>query len=410
MNGRATVTYLRAQLLTPLFFLILGCGGDDSRAVMGSDSGAADGSIEDVSAGNDGNASETDGAGGESGSLLDARGAGDASASRDEGAGEGTMSDATGATDAAALADVESSADVSGDQSSSGDARVPDGGNGHAISTVFLILMENHDWSAIKGSASAPYINGTLLPSASHAEQYYNPPAIHPSLPNYLWLEAGQNFGILDDNDPSTNHQATTMHLVTQMTGAGVTWRAYEEDIPGTACPLSNTGNYAVRHDPFVYFDDITTGPAASCTQNVRPYTELAADLAANSVARYNFITPNVCDDMHDDKSNNSTCASTDSVRDGDTWLSTEVPKIQASAAYKNGGAIFITWDEGEGDDGPIGMIVLSPLAKGAAYSSSTHYSHSSTLRTMQTIFGLSPFLGDAANATDLRDLFATFP
>src|SRR5438874_5466263 len=76
------------------------------------------------------------------------------------------------------------------------------------IQTVFIILMENHNWTgakggtSIKGNRSAPYINNTLLPMASHAEQYFNPPGIHPSLPNYLWLEAVTNFGILDDNDP----------------------------------------------------------------------------------------------------------------------------------------------------------------------------------------------------------------
>src|SRR5207249_3004973 len=48
------------------------------------------------------------------------------------------------------------------------------------IHTVFLILMENHDWSSIRGSQSAPYINDILLPIASHAEQYYNPPGVHP--------------------------------------------------------------------------------------------------------------------------------------------------------------------------------------------------------------------------------------
>ncbi len=83
------------------------------------------------------------------------------------------------------------------------------------IKTVWIILMENHNWSQIKGSSSAPYINNTLLPMASHAEQYFNPPNNHPSLPNYLWLEAGTNFGITNDNPPSTNHQSTTNHLVT---------------------------------------------------------------------------------------------------------------------------------------------------------------------------------------------------
>src|SRR5437763_1726164 len=56
------------------------------------------------------------------------------------------------------------------------------------IRNVFVILMENHNWSSIEGSPSAPYINGTLLPMASRAHAYYNPPGVHPSLPNYLWI------------------------------------------------------------------------------------------------------------------------------------------------------------------------------------------------------------------------------
>src|SRR5215472_19223203 len=87
------------------------------------------------------------------------------------------------------------------------------------IRTVFVILMENESLSSIKGNSSAPYINNVLLPQASHCEQYY---AIgHPSLPNYLWLEAGTNFGIADDNPPSSDHQSTTNHLVTLMNKAG---------------------------------------------------------------------------------------------------------------------------------------------------------------------------------------------
>jgi hypothetical protein len=60
------------------------------------------------------------------------------------------------------------------------------GGGAQHIQSVFIILMENHNWSQIKGSSSAPYISDTLLPEASYANQYYNPPNIHPSLPNYL--------------------------------------------------------------------------------------------------------------------------------------------------------------------------------------------------------------------------------
>ncbi|HET9364771.1 MAG TPA: alkaline phosphatase family protein [Candidatus Angelobacter sp.] len=276
-----------------------------------------------------------------------------------------------------------------------------------SIKTVWIILMENHDWSQIKGSSSAPYINNTLLPMASHAEQYFNPPGNHPSLPNYLWLEAGTNFGVLDDNAPSSHHFNVT-HFVTLLQNKAISWKTYQESISGTTCPLTDSGEYAVRHDPFVYFDDVTNtlNPnSAECINHVRPFTELASDLANNNVSAYNFITPNLCDDMHDK------CKPTrNQVKQGDTWLSQNLPMILNSAAYKAGGAIFITWDEAATGDGPIGMIVLSPFAKGGGYSNSIHYTHGSTLRTFEEIFGVTPLLNDAANETDLSDLFTVFP
>ena len=277
-------------------------------------------------------------------------------------------------------------------------------GNLPPLQTVFVILLENHNWSEFKGSSNAPFINGTLLPLGAHGEQAYTPPGMHPSEPNYLWLEAGTNFGILNDKDPASNHQNTTNHLVTQLARAGITWKAYQEDIAGDVVPLTPTNGYVPRHDPFVFFDDLTgtNDPHnAYAIAHIRPYPELAGDLASNTVARYNFITPNVCDDGH------NVCApQNNSVQQTDDWLASEVPKILNSAAYTNQGAVFITWDEGaNSSDGPIGLILLSPLVRGG-YSNSLHYTHSSLLRTLQEIFGVSPWLGDAANATDLNDLF----
>ncbi len=157
-----------------------------------------------------------------------------------------------------------------------------------------------------------------------------------------------------------------------------------------------------------MFFDDVTgsNNPAdAYCIAHVRPYSELATDLSNNTVARYNFITPNVCHDMHD------SCAPlNDEVKQGDVWLSTEVPRILASQPYAAKGVLFITWDEAKTGDGPIGMIVLSPVAKGGGYSNRIQYTHSSTLRTVEEIFGVSPLLSGAANATDLSDLFVSLP
>ena len=291
------------------------------------------------------------------------------------------------------------------------------------IKTVFIILLENHNWtgggtSSIRKNPAARYINRQLLPMSSYTRQYFNPQFTHPSLPNYLWLEAGTNFGILfNDGPPSQNAQDTTQHLVTLLSNAGISWKGYMESISGKVCPLVDEGAldpdnhplYAVRHDPFVYFNDVTNDQdvhSANCIAHIRPYSKFAADLAAGTVAQYNWITPNVCHDMEDP------CGG-DPIAHADTWLSKAVPMIVNSAVFQQGGALFVTWDEAHSpdhSDGPIGMIVVSPFAKGGGYSNGIHYTHGSTLRTMQEIFGVTPLLGDAANQSDLRDLFTVFP
>jgi hypothetical protein len=277
----------------------------------------------------------------------------------------------------------------------------------HAIKTVFVIVMENQDWSSIAGSASAPYINAVLLPRYAHTENYRNG-GVHPSLGNYIALEAGNALGIAFDAPPSEVHLSVTCHLATYLEEVGLSWKAYQEGIGGGACPIADAYPYAVRHDPFVYFEDVAGDPpdaaSARCIQHVRPYEDLAADLQAGTVASYNFITPDLCGSGHDD------CPPLhDRVRQSDAWLERELPAITSSAAYRDGGAVFITWDEGAVGDRPIGLIVVSPLAK-PGYAGSLLYSHASTVRTIQEIFGLGPLLRDAASATSLADLFTTYP
>ncbi len=76
-------------------------------------------------------------------------------------------------------------------------------------------------------------------------------------------------------------------------------------------------------------------------------------------------------------------------IAEGDNFLSMIVPEIEASQAYKNDGAIILWWDETEGGDDAshtIGEIVISPDAKGNAYTNNILYSHSSALRTVEEI------------------------
>jgi hypothetical protein len=297
-----------------------------------------------------------------------------------------------------------------------------------------------------------------------------NNPHIHPSEPNYLWAEAGTNFGILDDDDPYAdtppNAQNTTQHLTGLLQKAGKSWKSYQEDIDLTTAsgklinqplpesqwtvPLvsvsgvfgpddylnayndSNQYNYACKHNPQVFFTD-TNGGNNTTTSNplshrYAPLQQLAFDLANDRVADYNWITPDQYDEMHSGQTGGFAGLTGDAamVKAGDNTLSRLVPLIMASPAYKDGGVIILWWDEseedGEANDNPddfnhtIGEIIISDLAHsnegGLPYASSIDYSHSSDLRTMQEIFhvratgGSSPYLGDAANANDLSDLF----
>jgi phosphatidylinositol-3-phosphatase len=280
------------------------------------------------------------------------------------------------------------------------------------IKHVFLIMMENSNWTgtdqALKGSPDAPYINNVLLPMASSANQYYTPPNIHPSLPNYLWLEAGTNFGVFDDKVPAAHHQQTSDHFVSLLSKAGYTWKAYLEGISGQNCPVVAGKDYVPRHDGPLYFDDVTDGnsrTSPTCISHTRPMSELADDLQNNTVPNFSYITPNLCDDMH-----RAPDCSGNTIQAGDIWLSRMVPQIMQSQAYKESGAIFIVWDEGGhtsggASDGPIPFLLISPYAR-HGYSNDIHYDHSSTLRTFEELFGLTPLLGEAAHANDLRDFF----
>jgi phosphatidylinositol-3-phosphatase len=240
--------------------------------------------------------------------------------------------------------------------------------------------MENHSRKDILGNKDAPFINS--LAGQNAVADGYRDSLVHPSEPNYLWLVAGQNFGIRDDNAPADHHIDTQSHLLDQLEMQGVSWKAYMESM-GAPCGLTSKYPYEPKHDPFVYFDDINgwDGTAfqtsARCNEHVVDYSELDRDLAAGTLPKYVFITPNMINDMHDG-----------SVAQGDAWLAREVPKILGSDAFNHGGVLFLTWDEGSNNTDDPPMIVISPNARQGMVSQ-TPFSASSYLKTVQKMLGV---------------------
>jgi phospholipase C len=248
--------------------------------------------------------------------------------------------------------------------------------------------MENHDYAEIVGSSNAPYIN-SLIAQYGLAKSYMDS-GVHPSLPNYLTMISGapQYSGGIDVEPTQSPFPVNAQNLGTQLEAAGIAWRSYQESM-GSACALAGVsnaaGNYAPKHDPFLYFTDMQA--SAMCTQHNVDYSQFAADLAGGTY-RYMWITPNLTNDGHDPQSN-----PVSGLKQSDTWASTEIPKILASSAYKNGGVLFLTWDEAEGrskdSKDQIPMIIISPRMKSAGYASTTAYSHKSYLATVEDLLGL---------------------
>jgi hypothetical protein len=275
-----------------------------------------------------------------------------------------------------------------------GTASTPPNGYDHVI----WVWMENKAYSSVVGSGNAPYEN-SLANSCGLATNYHA--TTHPSLPNYIAATSGDYWGIADDNGPGS-HPLAVPSIYSQVRAAGKTWRDYEESATGN-CPLSSSGQYAVKHDPAPYYTGVRTDcqswdmPLGTTTSG-----NLRNDLNNNTLPDYAFITPNLCNDTHD-------C----SVATGDAWLQNWLPLIFASPAYQAGRtALILTWDENDGSAGnQIPAIVVSPSTVPGTRSS-TAFNHYSLLKTTEQMLGINTYLAHAGDSgtTSMAQTFNLLP
>jgi hypothetical protein len=259
---------------------------------------------------------------------------------------------------------------------------------------VVWIWMENHDYRHVVGNRQASYENDTLIASCGLATNYHN--ITHPSLPNYLAATSGAP-QVHSDCRPSAC-ATSAPSLFAQVSSTGKSWRAYQESMPSN-CASDDSGAYAARHNPPVYY----TAIAADCARWDVPMGStssgnLIRDLRAGSLPSFAFITPNLCNDTHD-------CP----IETGDRWLATLVPEILASPAYQAGGTVLvITWDEGDSGgtsdcadntSAPgchVATIVIAPTTRPGTRSD-TLFNHYSLLKTTEQLLGLPTNLAAAA-------------
>ena len=254
---------------------------------------------------------------------------------------------------------------------------------------IVWVLLENRAYDEVIGSPSAPYLN-SLVNQGALATNYL---ALgHPSLPNYAGLTSGQSFpNAFTDCSPSMFCQSDAMNIADRLEAAGLTWREYAESMPGP-CTRRNTGSYPVRHNPWVYYSDIT---GARCTSHVLTFNSLGTDFASTSTTpSFSFVTPNSCHDGHD-------CSTTTA----DTWLSQNVPAILSSPAFtQQRSLLVITYDEGSGSNHIPAVFAGSSIRAGSSTTSS--YTHYSLLHTLELAFGLQPLTEKDAGAPPIADIW----
>lgn len=263
-----------------------------------------------------------------------------------------------------------------------------------SLAHIFIIVMENKEYGTVIGNAQAPYINNLAQTYASATN--YNGVA-HPSEPNYLALTSGSTDGVTTDcNPPSAGCEVNVPNIADEIEKSGRTWKEYAESMP-TSCYTWNSGEYATKHNPFVYYTDIVSN-RTRCTTHVVPYTQLAHDLTSpTTTPNYAFITPNLCNDMHD-------C----SVSAGNNWLATNVPTILNSKAFTSQNSLLvITWDEGDSSSNRVPTILIGSNVK-RGYLSAKPYNHYALLHTIESQWGLPTLAANDKAAPVMNEFFVS--
>jgi len=269
---------------------------------------------------------------------------------------------------------------------------------------LVIIVMENKNLCDILTYCGgvAPYLT-SLSDTYGIADQdrYCN---VNPSLPNYLCLTGGSDFGC-EGYSGNPNSNACTgaawnaPNIVDRLESGGVTWKAYMEDMPSN-CYARDSGRYLVGHNPFLYYKDIATN-ATRCARVVpsgNSASLLLQDLGSVTTAsNYMWFTPNDCNNVHNCR-----------ISIGDAYMSVLVPKILNSPVFQTTrAALFVTFEEAYGF--PVYAVWAGPLAK-TAYASSYGYTHFSVLATIESNWNLSALTSNDRDAPHMGEFFLGQP
>lgn len=317
---------------------------------------------------------------------------------------------------------------------------------------ILVIVAENKGYDLIIGpDSAAPNIN-RLAHEYGLASQFFA--EVHPSEGNYVAMLGGDTFGIHDDDAfycragthdhwcPKAgsagyaDHTLRARSLMDQLEARGLTWKAYMESLPAAGSlairwptaeqPVRGlpTQLYAAKHNGFLNFQRVQQDPARAA--KIVDFEQLYRDLDSGLMPSYAHIVPNQCNDMHGrdaaaevpaDCRKGETRAL---IARGDRVIGELVDRIRHSRLWNapENAAIVITFDENDRDErggpdqgccgndpqsaanaggGRIPTVVITNHGPRRVIDA-TPFNHYSLLRTTESAFGISEYLGHAAD------------
>lgn len=247
---------------------------------------------------------------------------------------------------------------------------------------VVVVVLENHAYTQVIGSSSAPYINNTLAAGGATLTQSFG--LTHPSEPNYYQLFSGSNQGRTDDSCVSVG-SINKPNLASELIAAGKTWGSYNEGLPSQGSTVCSSGKYAQKHNPWFGFSNVPTNTAYTMTQFPTNYATLP---------KVSFVVPDLCNDMHD-------C----SVGTGDTWIKNKLGAY-ATWAKANNSLLVVTFDEDNRLAGNRIPTVFYGAHVTPGSTTATTYNHYNVLRTLEDLAGLTSHAGNAATAATVTGIW----
>jgi hypothetical protein len=223
------------------------------------------------------------------------------------------------------------------------------------VTKLLVFVMENHSLAQMKAGMPKTY---ALAQRYGYATAYHA--TTHPSLPNYIAVGSGRTHGV--DNDKSPARWRLRGHTVfSRAVRAGDDARVYAQSMPGR-CTLTDSGDYAVRHNPWAYF----VSDRSDCDRFDRPFGAFAPDVSAGTLPNAGLVIPNLMHDAHDG-----------TLAEADAWFAAQMEKVFAGPDWASGRlAVVLTADEDDWNSGNrVLTVVIHPSQHGNVVGASlNHY------------------------------------